>query len=66
MANNVAWIPGRPGARPLAPRRDIKLQVCLSAEERAQLDVQARAAGFETVAAYVRARTLGAPDVGAA
>jgi len=52
------WTPSRPGTKPLTPRRDIKLQVCFSAQERARLDAQARAAGFETVASYVRARTL--------
>ncbi len=56
------WTPNRPGTRPLAPRRDIKLQVCLSADERARLETQARARGFETVAAYVRSATLGQPQ----
>lgn len=59
--NTLTWMPGRPGTRPLAPHRPIKLQICLSPEERAQLDAQARAAGYETVAAFVRARTLGPP-----
>lgn len=50
----------RGGAAPLAPRRDKKLQITLSAEERALLDKAARAAGFESAAAFIRARTLGA------
>ncbi len=54
--------PRRPGTKPLAPRRDIKVQVCFSADERARLEREARAAGYETVAAYVRARTVAAPD----
>jgi len=65
MANDagesVGWTPSRPGEKPLAPRRDIRLQICLSADERARLDAQARAEGFESVAAFVRARTIGQP-----
>ncbi len=38
MQDTIRWIPGRAGVRPLAPRRDIKLQVCFSAEERVRLD----------------------------
>ncbi len=64
MTNDAGeWTPARPGTKPLAPRRDIKLQVCLSADERARLDAQARAAGYESVASYVRARTLDQPVV---
>lgn len=59
--DSAEWTPNRPGTKPLAPRRDIKLQVCFSPDERARLDRQARAGGYETVAAYVRARTLGQP-----
>ncbi len=59
--DSAVWTPNRPGTKPLAPRRDIKLQICLSAAERARLDRQARAAGYETVASYVRARTIGQP-----
>ncbi len=59
MQDTIRWIPGRPGVRPLAPRRDIKLQVCFSAEERVRLDAQARAAGFESVGAFIRDRTVG-------
>ncbi len=55
------WTPSRPGTKPLAPHRPVKLQVCFSAEERARLESQARAAGYESVASYVRARTLGQP-----
>jgi len=55
----VEWTPSRPGTKPLAPRRQVKLQICLSAAERTRLDAQARAAGYETVSSYVRARTLG-------
>jgi len=59
MQDTIRWIPGRAGVRPLAPRRDIKLQVCFSAEERVRLDAQARAAGFESAAAFIRDRTVG-------
>ncbi len=62
MPEVLVWEPRKPGTKPLAPRRDIKLQVCLSAEERARLERQARAAGFESVAAFIRARTVSAPD----
>ncbi len=63
MANDtVTWTPSRPGTKPLTPHRPIKLQICLSADERTRLDAQARAAGYETVASYVRARTVGAPN----
>ncbi len=66
MANDagesVAWTPSRPGTKPLTPHRPIKLQICLSAEERARLDAQARAAGYESAAAFIRARTVGAPN----
>lgn len=62
MATDVlVWEPRRAGAR-LVPRRDIKVQVCYSAEERARLETLARAAGYDTLAAYVRARTVSAPD----
>ncbi len=57
--DTLTWKPGRPGVRPLAPRRDLKIQICLSHEERALLDACARAAGFESVAGYVRSRALG-------
>ncbi len=43
----------------IGPRRPERLQICLSPEERVSLDQQARAGGFDSVAAYVRARTLG-------
>jgi hypothetical protein len=43
----------------ITPHRPVKLQVCLSVEERRQLSEQARAAGYDTVSAFVRARTLG-------
>ncbi len=63
MARDLAeWTPRPTGTRPLAPRRDVKLQICMSAQERALLEKLARAAGYETVAAYVRARTVSAPD----
>lgn len=50
----------------LGPTRPVRLQIHVSAEERAQLDRAARAAGFESVAAYVRARTVGRPGPTAA
>jgi hypothetical protein len=43
----------------IGPRRPVKVQVCLTPAERVRLSEQARAAGFETVSAFVRARTLG-------
>jgi hypothetical protein len=43
----------------ITPRRPVKMQVCLTPAERVRLSEQARAAGFETVSAFVRARTLG-------
>ena len=58
-ADTLTRLPGRTGQRALAPHRPLKLQVCLSSEERVRLDVEARAAGFETIAAFVSARTLG-------
>ncbi len=62
MSSDVlAWEPRRAGAR-FSPRRDIKVQVCYSAEERARLETLARAAGYDTLAAYVRARTVAAPE----
>lgn len=56
----------RGGAAPLAPKRDKKLQITLSEEERALLDKAARAAGFESAASFIRARTLGPVVAGAA
>jgi hypothetical protein len=47
----------RPGR--IGPRRAIKLQVCLTAQERAQLAEQARAGGYDSVSAFVRAAALG-------
>ena len=48
------------GQRParLGPRRPARLQICLSDEERVSLDAHACAGGYDSVAAYVRARTL--------
>ena len=43
----------------IALPRPVKIQVCLSAEERARLSEQARAAGYDTVSAFICARTLG-------
>lgn len=63
MANDAGeWRPSRPGTKPLTPHRPIKLQICLSADERARLDAQARAAGYESAASYIRARTVGTPN----
>jgi len=62
MANDtMTWTPARPGTKPLAPHRPIRLQICLSADERARLDAQARAEGYESAAAFIRARTIPAP-----
>lgn len=46
-------------AERIAPRRPVKIQVCLTPQERAQLCEHARAAGFDSISGYVRARTLG-------
>ena len=63
MANDtVTWTPSRRGTKPLTPHRPIRLQICLSAQERARLDAQARAEGYESAAAFIRARTLGQPS----
>jgi hypothetical protein len=43
----------------LGPPRPIKLQVCLSPQERVLLCEQARAAGFDSVSSYVRALAFG-------
>jgi hypothetical protein len=48
----------RAGMTPLAPRRPTKIQICLSFQERDELDARARAHGFESVAAFVRAAAL--------
>lgn len=65
MANDegesVGWTPSRPGTKPLTPHRPVKLQVCFSPDERARLDERARAAGYESAAAFIRARTLAQP-----
>lgn len=53
----------RGGPARLAPKRECKLQILLSAQERARLDELAQASGFESAASYVRARTLTAPTV---
>lgn len=50
------------GPTPLAPKRDVRLVLCLSAQERERLTELARAAGHESLAAFIRARTL-APEV---
>ena len=50
----------RPHGRRLTPHRPVKVQICLTAEERARLAEQARANGYESMSSYVRARTVGA------
>jgi hypothetical protein len=45
--------------RRITAHRPIKIQVCLSEDERVRLSTLARAAGHEAISAYVRARTLG-------
>ncbi len=47
----------------VAPARRQKLQVSLSDDERRALTERARAGGFDSVAAYVRAQTLGHPVI---
>ena len=44
----------------ITPHRPHKVQICLTAEERARLAEQARANGYESMSSYVRARTVGA------
>lgn len=61
MAQTIVAQEGRRPAR-LGPSRPTRLQICLSPDERTRLDEQARAGGFESLAAYVRARTVSAPD----
>jgi hypothetical protein len=43
----------------ITPHRPLRLQICLTRDERTMLADKARKAGYETVSAYVRARTLG-------
>ncbi len=45
----------------VAPARGRKLQISLTPEERRALTERARAGGYDSVAAYVRARTIGQP-----
>ncbi len=46
----------RAGKNPLAPnKRTTKLQVCLSAQERAELDALAVASGHDSASGYIRA-----------
>ncbi len=52
-------LPGRPGYRPLQPERKALLQVRMSVTEKARVTELARQHGYETIAAYVRDRTLG-------
>ncbi len=62
MAQDVRereWTPHRPGTRPLAPKRNVKLTLCVSPNERARLDALAAAGGYESVSSLIRARTLG-------
>lgn len=54
----------RGGPARLAPKRDHKLQVLLSGEERMRLDELAQAAGYESAAAFIRAQTLGRAALG--
>ena len=51
----------RPPREAAAPTRRQKLQVSLSDDERRALTERARAGGYDSVAAYVRAQTLGQP-----
>jgi hypothetical protein len=37
----------------IAPRRPLKIQICLTPDERVRLNEQARAAGYDTVSAFV-------------
>jgi len=42
----------------IGPARPVRLQIALSVEERQRLEERAVAADFESVAAFIRARTL--------
>ena len=42
----------------IAPRRPLKLQICLSVDERRRLYELARAAGHDSLSAYLRACAL--------
>ncbi len=42
----------------IGPRRPERLQIALSVEERRRLAENAQQAGYESVAAFIRARTL--------
>ena len=48
---------GRPPG--LAPRRPCKIQVCYSESERAVLEQSARAEGTDSLAQFIRLRTVG-------
>jgi len=52
----------RSGSQRIAPLRQTRLQVNVSFEERQALVEHARAGGYDSVAAYVRARTLDQPS----
>jgi len=45
----------------IGTRRPDRLQIALSADERRLLTERAREAGAESVAAFIRARTIGQP-----
>ncbi len=66
MENDVdrtlLMLPGGSAYRPLRPERRALLQVRLSDEEKARVTELARAQGYETIAQYVRDRTLGQPQ----
>ncbi len=50
---------GRPPRETIGPLRDQKFQIALSIDERRALREQARAGGYDSVADFIRARTLG-------
>lgn len=62
--DGLSQAPRRVGTprEPVAPIRRQKLQVSLSDEERRVLTERARAGNYDSVAAYVRAQTLGQPS----
>jgi len=51
----------RPPREAVAPTRQQKLQISLSHDERRTLTERARVGGYDSVAAYVRARTIALP-----
>ncbi len=58
----LIMLPGGSAYRPLRPERKALLQVRMSETEKARVTELARQHGYETIAQYVRDRTLGPPQ----